>query len=281
MEITVYTRPDCQQCDATFRALATHGLDYTTVDITEDPGARELVTGLGYLQAPVVVAGDQHWSGFRPDRVEALPLPAAEEPAPAVEHEDAKVVRIGGLIIPAYERPDVEAVERWAAPFLRSASKLGDIPKVGSAAWVALPGNDPRKTGAVVQAALDQARSVADLEDRVRLDIEHMGRARRLAEKDASLDVGEAMRDLNIRPGPSHEELQRIRYGDRAEEVTRQQARGSKARVDRPPAWRAAQGPLTEPAQSRPAPPVATPGMRSAAVPSQTHAHISGKGMVR
>ena len=27
---------------------------------------------LGYLQAPVVVAGNVHWSGFRPDRIKAL-----------------------------------------------------------------------------------------------------------------------------------------------------------------------------------------------------------------
>ena len=27
---------------------------------------------LGYLQAPVVVAGSEHWSGFRPDRIKAL-----------------------------------------------------------------------------------------------------------------------------------------------------------------------------------------------------------------
>jgi glutaredoxin-like protein NrdH len=27
---------------------------------------------LGYLQAPVVVTSDTHWSGFRPDRVKAL-----------------------------------------------------------------------------------------------------------------------------------------------------------------------------------------------------------------
>ena len=27
---------------------------------------------LGYLQAPVVVAGNDHWSGFRPDRIKAL-----------------------------------------------------------------------------------------------------------------------------------------------------------------------------------------------------------------
>jgi glutaredoxin-like protein NrdH len=27
---------------------------------------------LGYLQAPVVVTGNDHWSGFRPDRIKAL-----------------------------------------------------------------------------------------------------------------------------------------------------------------------------------------------------------------
>ena len=27
---------------------------------------------LGHLQAPVVVAGGEHWSGFRPDRIKAL-----------------------------------------------------------------------------------------------------------------------------------------------------------------------------------------------------------------
>jgi len=27
---------------------------------------------LGYLQAPVVVAGTDHWSGFRPDRIKTL-----------------------------------------------------------------------------------------------------------------------------------------------------------------------------------------------------------------
>jgi glutaredoxin-like protein NrdH len=27
---------------------------------------------LGYLQAPVVVAENDHWSGFRPDRIKAL-----------------------------------------------------------------------------------------------------------------------------------------------------------------------------------------------------------------
>jgi glutaredoxin-like protein NrdH len=42
------------------------------VDISLDSEARDYVMALGYLQAPVVVAGNEHWSGFRPDRIKAL-----------------------------------------------------------------------------------------------------------------------------------------------------------------------------------------------------------------
>ena len=72
MTVTVYTTPDCVQCNATYRALDKEGVDCSIVDLTENPAARDHVTGLGYLQAPVVVAGDQHRSGFRPDRIAAL-----------------------------------------------------------------------------------------------------------------------------------------------------------------------------------------------------------------
>lgn len=75
--ITVYTKPACVQCNATYKALDKAGLDYRVVDITTDDQARDYVMSLGYLQAPVVVAGEQHWSGFRPDRVKALAATAA------------------------------------------------------------------------------------------------------------------------------------------------------------------------------------------------------------
>jgi len=72
MTITVYTKPACVQCNATYKALDKQGLAYKVVDITEVPEARDYVMALGYLQAPVVVAGGEHWSGFRPDRIKAL-----------------------------------------------------------------------------------------------------------------------------------------------------------------------------------------------------------------
>ena len=74
--ITVYSKPSCVQCDATYRALDKAGLesgkDYTIIDISQDAEARDYVKSLGYLQAPVVVLGNgHHWSGFRPDEIKA------------------------------------------------------------------------------------------------------------------------------------------------------------------------------------------------------------------
>lgn len=72
MNTILYTKPNCVQCDATKRALAKSGIAHELVDITAEPDARDYLLALGYLQAPVVIAGDQHWSGFRPDRIKAL-----------------------------------------------------------------------------------------------------------------------------------------------------------------------------------------------------------------
>ncbi|MCD6008545.1 MAG: glutaredoxin-like protein NrdH [Pseudomonadota bacterium] len=72
MSIKIYSKPDCMQCHATYRALDKQGLDYTVVDLTEDQGAVETVQSLGYRQLPVVVAAGEHWSGFRPEKIRSL-----------------------------------------------------------------------------------------------------------------------------------------------------------------------------------------------------------------
>ncbi|UMA66947.1 glutaredoxin-like protein NrdH (plasmid) [Roseivivax marinus] len=72
MIITVYSKPACVQCTATTRALDAKGVDYALVDLTEDASALEHVQALGYRQAPVVIAGEEHWSGFRPDMIGRL-----------------------------------------------------------------------------------------------------------------------------------------------------------------------------------------------------------------
>lgn len=72
MSITVYSKPACVQCTATTRALDARGLPYNVIDLTEDDEAMQQVVAMGYRQAPVVIAGDAHWAGFRPDMIGTL-----------------------------------------------------------------------------------------------------------------------------------------------------------------------------------------------------------------
>lgn len=71
MTITVFSKPSCVQCNATYRALDKHGLDYEVVDLTQDDAALSKMIELGYQQAPIVFADDQQWTGFRPDLIKA------------------------------------------------------------------------------------------------------------------------------------------------------------------------------------------------------------------
>lgn len=70
MKVTIYTTPDCVQCNQTKKVFDRKEIKYETVDLSTDSSAMEMVKSLGYSQAPVVIAGDQHWSGFRMARIE-------------------------------------------------------------------------------------------------------------------------------------------------------------------------------------------------------------------
>lgn len=76
MTITVYSKPSCVQCTATTREMDRKGIDYSVIDLTKDEVAFSMVQSLGYMQAPVIVAGEDHWSGFRPDKIKELLLEA-------------------------------------------------------------------------------------------------------------------------------------------------------------------------------------------------------------
>lgn len=72
MNVTIYTKPLCPQCDATKRALDKRNIAYTTVDVTADSAALAHIKSLGFLQAPVVITDNAQWSGFRPDYIKTL-----------------------------------------------------------------------------------------------------------------------------------------------------------------------------------------------------------------
>lgn len=70
--VTVYTKPSCVQCNATYRALDKKGIAYNSLDISEDAEALENLKALGYQQAPVVISPVGDWSGFRSDKIDEL-----------------------------------------------------------------------------------------------------------------------------------------------------------------------------------------------------------------
>ena len=78
--LTVYTLPECMQCDMTKRVLDGAGLPYIVVDLATDPHAVDAVKQLGYASAPVVVVGAESWSGFRPDKIKAVAMARATVP---------------------------------------------------------------------------------------------------------------------------------------------------------------------------------------------------------
>ncbi|EKT83058.1 NrdH-like glutaredoxin [Rhodococcus phage Mbo4] len=76
MSVTVYSSPACMPCRATKRKLDELGVEYTSVDLADDPTAADDLKKLGHLETPVVLvrlnSGVEHWSGHRPDRLTQL-----------------------------------------------------------------------------------------------------------------------------------------------------------------------------------------------------------------
>jgi glutaredoxin-like protein NrdH len=56
----------------TKRYLDKNGIAYDTVDITQDPEALEMVLGMGFSSAPVVISDAGSWAGFQPDKLNLL-----------------------------------------------------------------------------------------------------------------------------------------------------------------------------------------------------------------
>jgi glutaredoxin-like protein NrdH len=56
----------------TKRMLDKLGVEYSTVDITQDEQAMAMVLAMGFTSAPVVISGDLAWAGFQPDKINLL-----------------------------------------------------------------------------------------------------------------------------------------------------------------------------------------------------------------
>lgn len=66
---TVYTKNNCVQCDMTKRLMDKMGIEYDTVNISENPEELDRLIELGYKAAPVVITDNDSWAGFNPDKI--------------------------------------------------------------------------------------------------------------------------------------------------------------------------------------------------------------------
>jgi glutaredoxin-like protein NrdH len=56
----------------TKKMLDKNGVEYNTVDITQDPAAYEMIVGMGFMAAPVVITDNDAWAGFNPEKINAI-----------------------------------------------------------------------------------------------------------------------------------------------------------------------------------------------------------------
>lgn len=78
MNPTVYEMDNCRACVNTKRKLTELGIPFDVENATEPENAAAIAE-LNYKQAPVVVWGTEHWSGYRPDRINELAERIKEE----------------------------------------------------------------------------------------------------------------------------------------------------------------------------------------------------------
>lgn len=73
--VTIYTKPNCVQCDMTKKWFNKNGVDYETEDIYEEKNLAA-VQELGFAAAPVIIVSqgqpkdEVYWAGFQPAKLE-------------------------------------------------------------------------------------------------------------------------------------------------------------------------------------------------------------------
>ena len=70
--VIVYSNPNCTACEQTKRFLTIKGIEFQAKMIQDSPEVFSLIEEKGYASAPVVVAGEDSWAGFRLDKLNSL-----------------------------------------------------------------------------------------------------------------------------------------------------------------------------------------------------------------
>lgn len=76
MEVTVYTKTGCMQCQATKTLMDRLGIEYNLIDISNNTGITAFLQREGHKSLPVVFVDHDEdtdsWCGFRPNLIKQL-----------------------------------------------------------------------------------------------------------------------------------------------------------------------------------------------------------------
>lgn len=71
--ITVYSKPNCMQCNFTKRYLREHNIEFKDINVYENEDVELHVKSMGFQTLPVIeIEGQEPFFGFRPDKLEEL-----------------------------------------------------------------------------------------------------------------------------------------------------------------------------------------------------------------
>ena len=65
--ITIYSKPNCMQCEFSKKYLNDKGVEFKEINVFEDNEALTMLRDAGYSQMPVVDVNGEFHTGFRPD----------------------------------------------------------------------------------------------------------------------------------------------------------------------------------------------------------------------
>ena len=72
MKITVWTLPNCVQCEMTKKTMTKLGIPFEVETLEDKPLVLEGFKQQGLLSAPIVTTDTKAWSGFRLDKIQSL-----------------------------------------------------------------------------------------------------------------------------------------------------------------------------------------------------------------
>lgn len=72
-QVTVYSKPNCMQCNFTKKWLDDNKIEFKEVNVMDEPQTLMVIKSWGFQSLPVVeIEGQEPFFGFQPDRLESV-----------------------------------------------------------------------------------------------------------------------------------------------------------------------------------------------------------------